>query len=41
MIEFDPGPTKALARHLATMPGYAPQRDLLWYDWRPFSSAAG
>jgi Uracil DNA glycosylase superfamily len=35
MIEFDPGPTKALAGHLATMPSYAPQRDLFWYDWGP------
>jgi uracil-DNA glycosylase len=35
MIEFDPGPTKALAQHLASVPSYAPQRDLFWYDWGP------
>ena len=35
MIEFDPGPSKALARHLAEMPSYAEQRELFWYDWGP------
>jgi uracil-DNA glycosylase len=35
MIEFDPGPSKALAQHLADVPSYAPQRDLFWYDWGP------
>ena len=32
MIEFDPGPSKALARHLANAPEYtAAQRKLLWH----------
>ncbi len=35
MIEFDPGPTKALARHLDDMPSYADKRELFWYDWGP------
>jgi hypothetical protein len=36
MIEFDRGPSKALARHLADAPGYtAAQRELFWYDWGP------
>ena len=35
MIEFDPGPNKALTRHLAAMPSYAEQRELFWYDWGP------
>jgi uracil-DNA glycosylase len=35
MIEFDPGPSKAVARHLVSMPSYAPQRDMFWYDWGP------
>ena len=35
MIEFDPGPTKALARHLDDMPSYAEKRELFWYDWGP------
>jgi uracil-DNA glycosylase len=35
MSEFDPGPTKALARHLDDMPSYADKRELFWYDWGP------
>ena len=35
MIEFDPGPPKAIAQHLATMPSFAAERDLFWYDWGP------
>ena len=35
MIEFDPGPNKTLARHLAAMPSYSEQRELFWYDWGP------
>jgi uracil-DNA glycosylase len=35
MSEFDPGPPAAIARHLAKVPSYAPQRDLFWYDWGP------
>ena len=35
MIEFDPGPTKAIARHLDDMPSYADKRELFWYDWGP------
>jgi hypothetical protein len=36
MIEFDRGPSKALAQHLADAPGYtAAQRELFWYDWGP------
>jgi uracil-DNA glycosylase len=35
MVEFDPGPSKTLATHLAAMPSYAPHRDLFWYDWGP------
>jgi len=35
MIEFDPGPTKALARHLDEMPSYAEKREFFWYDWGP------
>jgi NAD(P)-dependent dehydrogenase (short-subunit alcohol dehydrogenase family) len=36
MIEFDRGPSKALAQHLADAPGYtAAQRKLFWYDWGP------
>jgi hypothetical protein len=36
VIEFDKGPTKALAAHLAKVPGYTPeQRALFWYDWGP------
>ncbi len=35
MIEFDPGPTKTLARHLDEMPSYAEKRELFWYDWGP------
>jgi hypothetical protein len=36
MIEFDRGPSKALAQHLANAPGYpAAQRKLFWYDWGP------
>jgi uracil-DNA glycosylase len=35
MSEFDPGPPAAIARHLANVPSYAPERDLFWYDWGP------
>ncbi|GAB3591905.1 uracil-DNA glycosylase [Angustibacter peucedani] len=35
MVEFDAGPPKAVANHLAAMPTYAPHRDLFWYDWGP------
>jgi Uracil DNA glycosylase superfamily len=35
MSEFDPGPPAAVARHLANVPSYAPERDLFWYDWGP------
>jgi uracil-DNA glycosylase len=35
MIEFDPGPNRALARHLAELPSYSEQRELFWYDWGP------
>lgn len=35
MVEYDAGPPKALANHLAAMPSYAPHRDLFWYDWGP------
>jgi uracil-DNA glycosylase len=35
MSEFDPGPPAAIARHLASVPSYASDRDLFWYDWGP------
>ncbi len=35
MVEFDAGPPRAVARHLAAMPSYAAHRDLFWYDWGP------
>jgi hypothetical protein len=36
MIEFDRGPPKPLAQHLANAPGYtAAERQLFWYDWGP------
>jgi uracil-DNA glycosylase len=36
MTEFDPGPSKALARHLASLPPIPPdRRKLFWYDWGP------
>jgi uracil-DNA glycosylase len=35
MVEYDAGPPKALANHLAALPSYAPHRDLFWYDWGP------
>lgn len=35
MVEFDAGPPKAVADHLAALPTYAPHRDLFWYDWGP------
>jgi uracil-DNA glycosylase len=35
MSEFDPGPPKALAKHFAALPSYAPHRDFFWYDWGP------
>jgi uracil-DNA glycosylase len=34
-IEFDPGPPKKLAAHLAAVPSYAAHRDFFWYDWGP------
>lgn len=41
MVEFDPGPSKSIANHLAALPSYAPRRNLFWYDWGPSSTAAG
>ncbi len=36
MIEFERGPTKALADHLMDAPGYTTeQRKFFWYDWGP------
>jgi hypothetical protein len=35
VIEFDSGPTPALAEHFAKLPSYAAQRDLFWFDWGP------
>jgi uracil-DNA glycosylase len=36
MAEFDKGPPAAVARHLSSVPGYAPEhRALFWYDWGP------
>jgi len=35
MIDFDPGPPAALARHFAAVPSYAAHRELFWYDWGP------
>src|SRR5829696_6944386 len=36
MIDFDPGPPKPLADHLAQLPSYtAAERNLFWYDWGP------
>jgi hypothetical protein len=36
MTEFDRGPSRALAEHLAKAPGYtAAERRLFWYDWGP------
>ena len=35
MVEFDPGPPKAVATHLMAVPTYAPHRELFWYDWGP------
>src|SRR4051812_9138045 len=35
MVEFDSGPPKSVARHLAAVPSYAPYRELFWYDWGP------
>ena len=36
MIDFDPGPPKPLAEHLAQLPSYtAAERKLFWYDWGP------
>jgi hypothetical protein len=35
MAEFDSGPSKAIANHLAALPSYAPHRGLFWYDWGP------
>jgi uracil-DNA glycosylase len=34
-MEFDRGPSAALAQHLADLPGYASHRNLFWYDWGP------
>lgn len=35
-VEFDPGPSKQVAQHLAALPGYsAEERKLFWYDWGP------
>lgn len=34
--EFDRGPTRLVAEHLAAFPGYRPEeRRLYWYDWGP------
>lgn len=36
MIDFDPGPPAALARHFAAVPDDAPKRcSLFWYDRGP------
>jgi uracil-DNA glycosylase len=35
MVEYDTGPPKAVANHLAALPSYAPHRDFFWYDWGP------
>lgn len=35
MADFDAGPPKAVANHLAAVPSYAPHRELFWYDWGP------
>lgn len=35
MIEFDPGPPKKIAQHLANLPSLAEHRHLFWYDWGP------
>lgn len=35
MVDFDAGPPKAVANHLAAVPSYAPHRELFWYDWGP------
>ena len=35
LAEFDPGPNRTLAKHLAAVPSYAAHRDLFWYDWGP------
>jgi len=36
VTEFDRGPSNALARYLASFPGYeASERELFWYDWGP------
>jgi uracil-DNA glycosylase len=34
-MEFDPGPSKSIANHLAKLPSYASHRELFWYDWGP------
>lgn len=35
MVEFDSGPTPALAEHFSRLPSYVAQRDLFWFDWGP------
>lgn len=35
MPDFDPGPSGAVAAHLAALPSYAAHRDRFWYDWGP------
>jgi Uracil DNA glycosylase superfamily len=35
MVDFDPGPPAAIARHLAALPSVEDHRDLFWYDWGP------
>lgn len=35
MADFDAGPPKAIANHLAAVPSYAPHRTSFWYDWGP------
>lgn len=33
--DFDPGPTRAVARLFGDVPSYAEHRELFWYDWGP------
>src|SRR5215211_1751503 len=35
MNEFDTGPPKAIAEHLAALPSVAAHREVYWYDWGP------
>jgi hypothetical protein len=33
--DFDPGPSKTLAKHFAALPSYSAHKELFWYDWGP------